>query len=280
MISAVLSDSHSAVSDRDAAQRSFSDRIARLLARIDCRRADSSEQREAIFRLRYDAYLREGAISRNSSGMFSDRYDDTPNAYLFGLYIDDKLASSIRIHVATKECPSCLSLEAFPDILQPQLDAGKIIVDPTRFVSDEGLSRVHRGLPYATLRLSMVAAEHFRADLVLAAVRVEHRAFYRRAFNQQLICEPRPYPNLIKPLSLMAIQYPTAVDQLWRQYPFIPSTLCERQKLFERASATADRASRTIQEESGPFIVMADAAAFTGEWGFAPLLAAAGLNTD
>jgi len=280
MSSAVSSSSHSAVSDRDAAQRSFSDRIAQLLARIDCRRADTSEQREAIFRLRYDAYLREGAISRNWSGMFSDRYDDTPNAYLFGLYIDDKLASSIRIHVATKECPSCLSLEAFPEILQPELDAGKVIIDPTRFVSDEHLSRLHRGLPYATLRLSMVAAEHFRADLVLAPVRVEHQAFYRRAFNQQVICEPRPYPNLTKPLSLMAIQYPTTVDQLWQQYPFIPSTLFERQKLFERASAAADRVTRLVQEGGGPFIVMANAAAFTGEWGFAPALAATSPNSD
>jgi N-acyl-L-homoserine lactone synthetase len=280
MISAVLPSSRLPVSDRDAAQRSFSDRVAQLLARIDCRRADTREQREAIFRLRYDAYLREGAISRNSSGMFSDVYDETANAYLFGLYIDDKLASSIRIHVASKECPACLSLQAFPDILQPEIDAGKIIIDPTRFVSDEHLSRLHRGLPYATLRLSMVAAEHFHADLVLAAVRVEHQAFYRRAFNQQVICEPRPYPNLIKPLSLMAIQYPTAVHGLWRQYPFIPSTLSERQKLFERASGAADRPSPPAQEDSSPFIVMNDATAFTGEWGFAPPLAVAGLNSD
>src|SRR5271167_109923 len=253
MISAALSSSHSAVSNRAAAQRSFSDRIAQLLARIDCRRADTREQREAIFRLRYDAYLREGAIFPNSSGMFSDRYDETPNAYLFGLYIDDKLASSIRIHVASKECPACLSLEAFPDILQPELDTGKVIIDPTRFVSDEGLSRLHRGLPYATLRLPKAAAEHFRADLVLAAVRVEHQAFYRRAFNQQLICEPQPYPNLTKPLSLMAIQYPTAAGELWRQYPFIPSTFLERQKLFERASAAGCHASRPPREDSGPF---------------------------
>jgi N-acyl-L-homoserine lactone synthetase len=278
MISAALLSSHSAVSDRDGAQRNFSDRIAQLLARIDCRRADSGVEREAIFRLRYDAYLREGAISPNSSGMFSDRYDETPNAYLLGLYIDDKLASSIRIHVASREYPACLSLEAFPDILQPELNAGKVIIDPTRFVSDEGLSRLHRGLPYATLRLSMVAAEHFRADLVLAAVRVEHQAFYRRAFNQQLICEPRPYPNLTKPLSLMAIQYPTVVAELWRQYPFIPSTFFERQKLFERASVAAYQVSRP--RDSSPFIKMADLAGFNGEWGFTPALAASGVNTD
>ncbi len=240
MVPVALSYPRPVVSDREQAQRAFSDRVARLLEKIDCRRAVSSEEREAIFRLRYDAYLREGAIPPNSSGMFSDRYDETANAYLFGLYIDDELASSIRIHVASKEHPGCLSLEAFPDILQPELDAGKVIIDPTRFVADETLSRLHRGLPYATLRLSMVAAEHFHADLVLAAVRVEHQAFYRRAFNQRLICEPRPYPNLTKPLSLMAIHYPTAFGELWRQYPFIPSNFAERQRLFGPGPTSPD----------------------------------------
>jgi N-acyl-L-homoserine lactone synthetase len=233
---------HSTSSVSRSTEKNLSDRIAALLARIECRRADSVGEREAIFRLRYEAYLREGAISANSSRRFSDAYDDSPNAYLFGLYIDDALASSIRIHVASKEHPACLSLAAFPDILQPELDAGKVIIDPTRFVADERLSRIHRGLPYATLRLCPMAAEHFRADLVLAAVRVEHQAFYRRAFNQQLICEPRPYPNLTKPLSLMAIRYPADVDQRWRQYPFT-STFVERQKLFDGPPAPKAAAS-------------------------------------
>lgn len=226
-------------------QGTFSDGVARLLERIDCRRADTIEEREAIFRLRYEAYLREGAISANSSGTFSDRYDEAPNAYVFGFYIDDRLASSIRIHVASKQNPTSLTLQAFPDILQPELDAGKVIIDPNRFVADPTLSRLHRGLPYATLRLSMVAAQHFNADIVLAAVRVEHQSFYRRAFDQRVICEPRPYPNLTKPLSLMAIHYPTAVNELWRRYPFIPATVCERRRLFERSQHT--EAEATLQ---------------------------------
>ncbi len=256
-------------SDHPGAESSFSDRVAQLLARIDCRRADSGEEREAVFRLRYEAYLREGAIFPNSSGTFSDPYDETPNAYLFGLYIDDELASSIRIHVGSRERPNFPSLEVFPDILQPELDAGKVIIDPTRFVADESLSRLHRGLPYATLRLSMVAAEHFGADLVLAAVREEHQAFYRRAFDQRLIGEARPYPRLSKPISLMAVHYPTAVDKLWQQYPFIPSTFAERRKLFERPRHASDRSDHELstspelsasREPTRPFVEAAHAA--------------------
>jgi N-acyl-L-homoserine lactone synthetase len=222
-------------SDHAGSENSFSDRIAQLLARIDCRRADSGEQREAIFRLRYQAYLRDGAIPPNSSASFSDPYDETGNVYLFGLYIDDELAGSIRIHVGARECPNFPSLEVFPDILQPELDAGKVIIDPTRFVTDENLARVHRGLPYAVARLCGMAAEYFNADHLLAAVRVEHQAFYRRMFKHRLICEPRPYPHLTKPISLMTIDYPTVWPDAVRRYPFYGSTRADRRMLFERA---------------------------------------------
>ena len=213
---------------------SFSDLVAGLLGKIDARRADSAEQREAIFRLRYDAYRRDDVIPAGPSASFSDAYDGTPNAYLLGLHIEGKLASSIRIHVASREYPDCPTLHVFPEYLQPELDAGKIIIDPTRFVADEDLSRLHVGLPYVTLRLCHLAAEYFRADLALAAVRVEHQAFYRRAFNYQLLCEARPYPLLAKPISLMAIHYPTVAEGMHRRHPFLRSTYAERRMLFAR----------------------------------------------
>ncbi len=232
---------------------SFSDLVIGLLHRIDARRADSAEEREAIFRLRYEAYRREGVIPANPSATFSDAYDQTPNAYLLGLYIEGKLASSIRIHVVSKDYPHSPSLDTFSDILQPELDAGKIIIDPNRFVADETLSRLHVGLPYATLRLCFLAAEYFHADVGLAPVRVEHQAFYRRALNYHLLCEPRPYPQIARPLSLMAIRY-SAVDELWRQYPYIRSTFFERRTLFERGPTAARQDAVGLQENRAPFV--------------------------
>jgi hypothetical protein len=64
---------------------SLSDRIAQLSVKVDYKRVDSREQREAIYHLRYKAYLREDAISPCVSETFSDAYDETDNAYLFGL---------------------------------------------------------------------------------------------------------------------------------------------------------------------------------------------------
>jgi N-acyl-L-homoserine lactone synthetase len=226
----------SVTSDQKRTASAFSDSVSRLIERIDYQRADTSLQRAEISRLRYQAYLREGAIGENTTETFSDPYDDTDNAYLFGMYIDGELASSLRLHVACKKYPNFPSLEVFPDYLQPELDAGNVLVDSTRFVANERLSRLHRGLPYATLRLCMLAAEYFHADHLLAAVRSEHQAFYRRAFNHRVVCEARPYPQLIKPICLMTVHFPSAAEGLYRKYPFFRSTAAERRRLFERSS--------------------------------------------
>jgi hypothetical protein len=212
----------------------FSERIAQLLDRIDCRLVESEMDRDAIFRLRYEAYLREGAISPRLSKTFADSYDDMDNVWLFGLYLDGQLTSSIRIHVASAKYPKFPSFEVFADFLEPELSAGKIIIDPTRFVTDRNLSRLHRGLPHVTLRLCWLAAEYFSADHFLVAIRPEHQAFYRRTFQHQLICGPRPYPLLGKPISLMTVHYPSVADNVHLRYPFFRSSLFERRMLFDQ----------------------------------------------
>jgi N-acyl-L-homoserine lactone synthetase len=230
-------------------QKILTDRLSALWAKIECRRADTVEEREAIFRLRYQAYLREEAISANRSERFADADDDADNAYIFGLYIEGELASSLRIHVGSKK-QDFPSLHVFPDVLQPLLDAGRVMIDSTRFVADEKRSRLHRGLPYATLRASVLAAEYFHADDLLAAVRVEHQAFYQRAFNHQVLCAARPYPQLAKPISLMSLHFPTAADWLYRHYPFFRSTALERRRLFERPASPGIQPNQDTGEAS------------------------------
>jgi N-acyl-L-homoserine lactone synthetase len=215
------------------AQPSFNDRVAQLLDKIDCRLIDSEEDRDAIYRLRYEAYLREGAITANFSKRFTDQYDETKNVWLFGLYIDGDLASSIRIHVATKDNPEFPGRKVFSDLLEPELAAGKTLIDPTRFVTDKHYSKLYPGLPYVTLRLCWLAAEYFAAEHFLVAIRTEHQAFYKRTFMHELICDARPYPTLTKPISLMTVNQAKVADQVHRRYPFFRSSYFERRMLFE-----------------------------------------------
>ena len=170
---------------------SFTDHVQELLERVDYRLAETAEEKQAIFRLRYQAYLSEGAIGPNRGELLTDHFDETDNGWVFGIYIDGHLASSIRVHVVSQERPISPSLEVFGDLLRPELALGRKLIDPTRFVADHEMARRHPELPYVTVRLGFVAGEHFDAEIGIASVRSEHRAFYRRLFGLGEACEPR-----------------------------------------------------------------------------------------
>jgi hypothetical protein len=218
---------------------SLVDRVMKLLNRVDYRRIETVEERDTVFRLRYQAYMREGAIAPNAHQTFSDSLDTSPNVSIFGVYLDGKLASSIRLHVASPACGELPALNVFADILGPQLAAGRTIIDPTRFVADRELSRRYPELCYVTTRLAWLASEYFETDLLLATVRLEHQAFYRRTFGHQAICPARHYPSLTKPISLLALDYATARTAVPRRYPFFHSTHFERRMLFGREPMVA-----------------------------------------
>jgi N-acyl amino acid synthase FeeM len=204
------------------------------LEQVDYRRADTPEQKDEIYRLRYRAYLREGAILPSESERVSDRYDDLPNNFTFGIYIRGELYSAIRISVLTSEWRGSPSSEMFQDLLHPELERGTVIIDPTRFVADPEKVKKYPELPYVTVRLGYVACAHFNADIGLANVRPEHRAFYRKVFLQEPWGEPRLYPGLIKPVGLMAAKYPEIRERVFRRFPFMRSSAFERRMLFER----------------------------------------------
>jgi hypothetical protein len=219
--------------------RNLADRVHGLLERIDYWRAETADDREAIFRLRYHAYLREGAIPANAEGRFADPLDDSHNVWIFGVYVDGELASSIRLHVATPQHPELPALNVFSDLLTPEITAGKTIIDPTRFVADRAASRRFPELCYVTTRLAWLASEFFGTNLLLATVRSEHQAFYQRVFGHRLICDPRHYPSLVKPISLMALDFPLARERVVQRNPFFRSTFFERRMLFARTGAAA-----------------------------------------
>src|SRR2546427_9423945 len=74
-----------------------------LLDQVDYRLAETPEEKEEIYRLRYRAYLREGAIQPSSDQRVTDQYDYAPNAWMFGVYFHGELYSSIRVNLLTPE---------------------------------------------------------------------------------------------------------------------------------------------------------------------------------
>lgn len=215
----------------------YADRASALLDRLDCRLADTQEEKEQIFRLRYEAYLREGAITPNGAQKLWDQFDEADNCWTFGFHIDGKIATSMRICISSIENPVTPAVEAFPDFLEPELAQGKVIMDSNRFVADPEIARGYPELPYVTVRLAYLASAYFDVDIGTATPRREHQAFYRRVFGLKPVCEPREYPTVTKPLSLMMVNCRDVRLKILARYPYFRSTFFERRMLFERANS-------------------------------------------
>ena len=212
----------------------FATKLLGLLQEADYRVASSKVNREEIFRLRYDAYLKEGAIDENQSGMFNDAYDEFDNCWIFGIHLDKKLASSIRFHIITPEDRKGPAYDVFPDLVGPMLDDGMKLIDPTRFAAEFDAAKNYPEMPFMTLRVACMAYEYFDADYVLATVRKEHAAFYRRVFNAEFLCEPRPYPLLNSSICLLRANVRGVREKIARRYPIFESSLTERRMIFEQ----------------------------------------------
>ena len=228
-------------------ERSFANSVEQLLSRVEYRRAETASDLDAILRLRYDAYLKEGAISPSQAGRLEDAFDDVENAYNFGVFIDGELASALRLHTLTHTQQKSPALETFGDVLLPELRACKLILDPNRFVASPRLSRLHPGLPYVTVRLTILACVHFGIDLMTMTVRQEHQAFYKRAFFAYPVCPPRPYPLLSKPISLLFLDFARDGEKVVQHRRYWGSSHSEREALFGRGPT-----SKRLQASTGP----------------------------
>jgi len=212
---------------------SFANRLLNLLQEVDYRIAERPVDKENIFKLRHTAYLEEGAIDAQTSGMFMDAYDEMDNCWIFGVFLEDQLLASIRFHVISPSVPRGPAMDVFPDLVRPMLDEGHTLIDPTRFVADRELSEDYPEIPYMTLRVACMAYEYFDAQYCLATVRREHQAFYRRVFRATPMCDPRPYPTLKAPIALMRTNVSEFRNYLQNRYPIFNSSLTERRMLFE-----------------------------------------------
>jgi hypothetical protein len=210
----------------------FVETTREFLRKVECREAVNDREREMIFRMRYAAYYREGALPPGAPEIFKDRFDDSLNGATFGFWIDGRLASSMRLHIGNREISDLPAMTVFTDYLQPWFEAGATVVDPTRFVVDAACGRLYPKLPYATVRLAWMACEQFDASLLLATVRTEHQAFYKRLFGHRVVCNARPYPSLAKPISLMVMDFRSQKEQIMRRYPFFRSSEGERRAIF------------------------------------------------
>jgi hypothetical protein len=218
-------------------QQPFNIRGAALFDRIDYRLLETPEERAPAYLLRYKAYLNAGLILPSESQRVCDIYDDAPNVWIFGVYVEGELCSSLRIHLLTSEWRMSYSTELYGDVLHSRLDRGEVFVDPARLAADPEKARQYPELPYLTLRLAYLACDHFNADTGLAMVRPDHQPFYRRVFLHRPLAEPRAFPGWHSmKTSLMGSDFRNLREKVLTRFPIMRSSAFERRMLFDGGS--------------------------------------------
>jgi hypothetical protein len=215
------------------APTTFSDRVLKFLERVEHRVASNPTEREAAFRLRYNAYRSVGFLKpRTDNRLYDPLYDDDPTAWISMSFVDGELAGTVRVNVGNAENAVLPGLQVFSDILAPRLRARQTIVEFTRLAAKISLSNVHPELPYVIMRPGFMAAQHLEADFAVATPREEHIAFYKRAFGAVVWCAPRDYPGLTAKLACMGAEYSAVRPAIEARYSFYKSTAAERAALF------------------------------------------------
>ena len=223
------------------ASSSFSDRVLRFMERVEHRIAKTDAEREAAFRLRYDAYARIAWIEpRSDRRLFDARYDNADNAWITLTFVDGELAATTRLNLGAGTDAVLPSMGVYPDVIAPRLRAGLTLLEATRLAADIRIAGSNPQLAYVALRPIYMSLAHFDVDLAVATTRREHMPFYRRVFQFVQLCEPRPYPGLTTEIGCMGMDFREVRERVEERYPFYKSTLSEREALFGRGGRQAE----------------------------------------
>jgi hypothetical protein len=227
----------------------FSDRILRLLEQVEHRVAKTSEDREMAFRLRYDAYVRNGLVEpRGDARLYDQCYDDADHSWITMTFIDGELVGTTRVNLAFSEDGIMPAYSVYPDAIGPKLKLHQKLVEFTRTAARLEFSKLYPELPYITLRPGYLAAEHFSVDYAIASARTDHVPFFRRIFGFVPWSEPREYPAFTAKVACLGADFFAVRNRIEARYPFFRSTQAEREALFGPAQTTAPQQMPRVGE--------------------------------
>jgi len=211
----------------------FSERILKLLERVDHCIARTPSEKDEIYRLRHEAYIRNELIDPRADGrLYDSHYDNDQQCWITSTYIDGELVATVRVNLGFGTEAVLPSQQVFSDVILPHLKAGRLIADFTRAAARLEASKRFPELPYLALRPGYMALKHFDVDVAIASPRPEHAAFYRRVFQFVPLSEPRSYPNVVPQVMCLGMEFHAVRDRVEARYPFFCSSLAERRSLF------------------------------------------------
>ncbi|MDO9415233.1 N-acyl amino acid synthase FeeM domain-containing protein [Pararhizobium sp.] len=221
------------MSVRNVDNGQFKEKLLSLLDRVEYRRVESSEDMEDIARLRFKAYKAVDLMPMTGSTLV-DRLDFDSHAFVFGIYLDERLISTVRVHHVTPDHRASTAGAIFAPEVASFLDAGMTLVDPGRFAADPELDGEEgSAIPYLTLRVAAMASEHFDVDRCLTACRPRHAAFYKRVFAAETIVREKKNLGVYNADGALLVARVREIRPwLYQRYPVFDSKPFERRMMF------------------------------------------------
>lgn len=174
-----------------------------FLDNISYKLMTSESDLEQVWRLRHHTYHSVGYLDGDENGLFSDDLDFVENVYNVGIFLEDRLASCVRLHVVDQSHAASCATGIFPEHIEMKRAAGNVMVDTSRFCCDQLLASRHRGLPLAAIRATGLLAVHRNAQATLATTTKEHIPFFKRVLGATAwLDEPVVYQSLAEPTAI------------------------------------------------------------------------------
>lgn len=211
----------------------FASRVLDVMERVEYRRIVTAEDMEDVSQLRIKAYKKAKMCVPPPGQLFVDDSDFDPQAFVYGIYCEERLISTIRIHHVTPAHRVSPSRHLFPETVDTLLDSGLSLIDPVRHASDPEVFDDLPALPYLTLRIATMACEYFGADRCLSLVPPRHYPFYKRVFRSMEAAPPIiNTPGYDIDLGLLVAHVSTELPKVYERYPFFRSQPFERRMMF------------------------------------------------
>ena len=152
---------------------------------------------DRVYSMRYRSYSAQDYIDKCSTEKFMDEYDAMPNCKSFLLYSGKKAIGSIRSCLYTPESKLNIPvMDVFPEELGKEVGYDKIMIEANKFVVDPEFQK--KGGVKARYSIYSNIADQLideRADVLVAGIRTEHLAFYKKLFFKPA-SDIREYPHL------------------------------------------------------------------------------------
>jgi hypothetical protein len=170
-----------------------------------CSLAETPEDRDRVYRLRYLCYRRDEAIDVREDERFQDRYDAMPNHFSFlARTADEEPVGTVRISVVRPEAgwEIAPSHSVFGDVPAFQQIARGSFVEASRLCLPQ---QARRDSLLRVISYMAAVADFYEVEWLVACPRVEHSHTYEKLFGFVRYAEPRQYYGVKFSTTLLAV---------------------------------------------------------------------------